>query len=270
MPTPSRNYVLAAFSGFATAVVALLCASQSSVTPTFPSSRFTFGPHPRDFVTLREGQAFTVPPGSALVVTAIGSNALFGQNPAHSVNLLVDGQTRLASTQDFSVLQIPQHTPRTNMLGVPEGCVALEGAVVTLSGGTPSAVDGRAWGYLAPLSAPVTNRIQPMLEYAPRAQDVVRITTAPYVVPPGRLFVPTALGLSNLGTSSPSTELLVWLVVDGNDELGAAVRTGDATHNQVSLQRIEGTAAFPAGTVLRIASVSGSFEPCAWGYLADA
>ncbi|MBI5364825.1 MAG: hypothetical protein HZA53_16735 [Planctomycetes bacterium] len=251
------------------ACAAFLFLSAQGLAPSFPSSRFSFGPHPRDFVTLREGQPYIVPMGFAFVPTAIGSSAIFGQNPAHGVTLLVDGQARLASTNDFSVLQIPQRTPRTSMLGVPTGYAALEGAVVTVTGGAPSVSDGRVWGYLSPVSAPVTNRLSPMLTYAPRAQDFLRVAGSAFVVPQGKLFVPLALGLSSLGSSSTSAEYLIWLTVNGQNEIGASVRTGDATHDEVSVQTLLGTAAFAEGSVLQVVTSGGPFEPCAWGYLAD-
>lgn len=266
---PAALHTPSLLVGSFASVTLLLLTSQSATQP-FPSGRFSFGPHPRDFVTLREGQPFTVPSGSMFVPTAIGSTELFGQVTLNGVNLLADGHALLASTNDFRVLTIPQHTPRTNMLAVPTGSSAVAGTVLTVTGGTQSAVDGRVWGYLSAVSTPVTNRINPMLEYAPRPQDLLRISGTAFVVPPDKLFVPTALGTSNLGTSLNSTEHLVWLTVDGQNALGATVRTGDATHNEVSTQPLHGTVAMPPGSVLHVAGGASQFQACVFGYLADA
>lgn len=87
----------------------------------------------------------------------------------------------------------------------------------------------------------------------PRGALVIREGTD-YIVPPGKLFVLTAMGLSQFSGGSPS------FIVDGNDEL-----------------RVDGSAgivSIPTGVTVASGSTisvnNGVGRGRAWGYLVDA
>ena len=100
-----------------------------------------YGPDPRDMVQIKGGQAFTVPPGKLLVLTALGSASA----PPYSPIIKVNGEMELWA--DGS----PSCSVPISMASLPIGFTVPAGSSVELGDqqGGPSQ-QYRAWGYLAP------------------------------------------------------------------------------------------------------------------------
>jgi hypothetical protein len=106
-------------------------------------------------------------------------------------------------------------------------------------------------------SAPVG---PPRIEYGPNPRDMVQIREGmPYVVPAGKLFVLTGLGMAgNLGFTS--------LTVNGQTE--AASYTGCSNGGPATVAPMSPGFSVTAGSTIDI-SGHGSGEARAWGYLSN-
>lgn len=248
-----RLHLGSVLAGVGASAVLVALMSQSSVTPTFPSARFSFGPHPRDFITVREGTTFTVPTGQVFVVSALGSASV----QAPLTRFLVDG--------------VLQYTAQPAGDGVRWACTSfpVPGPMVFHSGQTVSVEDNdgatlraRLWGYVATESMnPAANPIKLRVEYAPRPTDVVSIRQGmPFTVPAGKLFVPTALGHRSWGIGGD-----LQLRVNGVGEIGAEFSGGAASS---TVGPVPQGLTVPSGATIDVAATSGT-DAVAWGYLVD-
>jgi hypothetical protein len=107
------------------------------------------------------------------------------------------------------------------------------------------------------------------IEYLPHPRDMVQIREGtPFTVPPGRLFVLTALGTAD---ASAGAGVSTWLKMNGQNEAQAVsdfMNTGQANNPSCS-QITPMPAGFTAGpgSILEVVSNSGSMGRV-WGYLA--
>jgi hypothetical protein len=103
------------------------------------------------------------------------------------------------------------------------------------------------------------------LTYGPHPRDYVRIVEGtPLVVPPGRYFVPTALG-SNTSPLSSTYELFA----DGNRIVHVTIPASPLPFDDTSVRPLPDAVALPAGSVVTVAGGSGTLNDArAWGYLA--
>lgn len=251
MLNPSRLHFASALCGLLLGLLVLLCASQAAVTPTFPSGRFTFGPHPRDFVTIREGQPFVIPAGKVFVPTAVGRTL-----PGAAVQLVVD------NTVEFYAAPIADGVMWTcSFFPVPGPMAFNAGQVVSIEDSDTSTTRARAWGYLgSESSSPSANPIYPRIEYSPRASDVVELRQGTsFTVPQGKVLVVTSIGRTTFGGG------VIGVTVDGVLEISADLSFGGYS---ASVGPVPQGFAVPAGSVVLVTNTQG-INGVAWGYLAD-
>lgn len=245
---PIQIHPVSVLVGVVACLGAVLLTSQIATRPTFPSARFTFGPHPRDFVTIREGLPYTVPSGMVFIPTAIGNTGYHGR----PIRLLVNGaMIESATTDDLPV----------SMATLPRAIPIAAGSLVEVQDATFPADPCRAWGYLAAISPQVpTNDIHPRIAFAPSPADMLVISEGSiFTVPAGKVFVPTALGPST-GDAGGS-----WLLINGHYELFAASPSAVSTFHR----EIPDGLAIPSGSTIAVSGVNPGYGVSAWGYLAD-
>lgn len=107
-----------------------------------------YGPDPRDYVQIREGTPFTVPPGKLFVLTGLGSaDALPPGTP--QFRLRVNGQVEVTTSTSNNESGVSSAVgDARSVVPVAPGFTAPEGSVIDVQDG--SLGHGRAWGYLAP------------------------------------------------------------------------------------------------------------------------
>jgi hypothetical protein len=251
-----------ALAGAGLAFLAFLTMGQAAVTSVKPPV-VQFGPHPRDYVQIKEGAPYVVPAGKLLTVTALGGRDFFTQYPPWwgPWELWIDGALALRSH--------PGRTRHTSSVHpVPTGLVAAGGSTVEVRGETGSSGIGRAWGHLSEELPPSSAGSDVRVPYQPHPSDVVRFGSgAFYIVPPDKRFVLTGLG----GSAGQ-----VYLRVNAQQELSAYTHL-TLPHNNPSTSftdATDGTSirpvpigfAVPAGSILEVVPSGAQ----AWGYLAGA
>lgn len=244
--------VLIGVAAFATMLV---LSSQSSIQPTFPSARFQYGPHPRDFVRLVEGTPYTVPAGKLMVITALGGSQQAGSVP---VTLQVNGVDVQGVFADCYYI-----TP-ASMRTLPRFVTATAGDVVTLVGAA-AGPDARAWGYLLDRTTGTLGTLRPVLEYQPNPQDVFTITQGtPFIVPTGMVCVVTALGTNSAPgfTVDPRTRLYV----NGAAEVEMSSELSDFALSSTS--ELPPGFVYPPGSIIEVDTISPNFQGRALCYLA--
>lgn len=127
-----------ALFGLAIGVLALVCMSQI-MAPTIPTHRVECGPHPRDFVQIKEGAPFTVPTGRIFVLTALG-----GVGGA-IVNLNVNGNQEVRAAAWPAGLAYAG----ANISEIPRGFSVPGPATVEAITQLYPGSGAQAWGYLA-------------------------------------------------------------------------------------------------------------------------
>lgn len=241
--------------GICASAAVVVLTSQATIS-TFPSGRFTFGPHPRDFITIREGTPFIVPLGSVFIPTAIG-NTEGGVSP---VEMRVNG-----AVVESAAVHTDYYNNKTSMVPVPSAMGVAAGSVIEVQSNDPSTwVLGRLWGYLAPSGAAVpSNDLRPRMEYGPRAADLVVVRDgSPLTVPPGKLFVLTALGTNtNVGAGG-------WLTVDGANEVFFNPYPNGSFSASSHAAVPQGFVVHPGSTIDLVGNTPG-YGYSAWGYFAS-
>jgi hypothetical protein len=104
-----------------------------------------------------------------------------------------------------------------------------------------------------------------IVSYGPSPRDMVQFAGTGYVVPPGKLFVLTGLGMQYSGSVGSLT-----LRINGQQAVSFSLDTTDG--NGTSVKTVPPGLAAPAGSSLDITDVTGSTVYAtarAWGYLAD-
>ncbi|MCC7013943.1 MAG: hypothetical protein IT454_15410 [Planctomycetes bacterium] len=113
------------------------------------------------------------------------------------------------------------------------------------------------------------------LEFFARPRDFVQVDEgSTFVVPSGKLFVPTAIGARPPMMNSQTYEL-VSLVVDGEVQLSSwkAILSPDnaAAGNGTSMRGIPGGYAVPGDAAVEVRDLTPSVQDARlWGYLVDA
>jgi hypothetical protein len=232
---------------------ALLCAAAPAILDTtsaaFPTVRLTYGPHPRDYVRIVEGTPFVVPPGKHFVPTALGSN---NSTLYPTYELRADG----ISVVHVTIPASPTPFDDTSVRPLPDAVALPAGSVLTVVGGNGSANDARAWGYLSAPSLVKDSSITFRLDYQPAIEDMVSIPSGPpWVVPPGRILVVTAIGFADPYPGSGQTTLSA----NGQIELASS------GPRIASMVRVPRGCTFAAGTAVQVSSAAGSGR--LWGYL---
>lgn len=247
-----------AFASVGAAALAFLAFGQGSYSAGQPN-KFEIAPHPRDFVQIREGTTYTVPVGKIFVLTALGGVDYAGSDYYW---FDVDGQNKLYAHSNFSF-----HTP--SLRPVPPGCTVAAGSNIVVRGGASASNDVRAWGYLAePLPAGFEGKVV-RVPYAPHPTDMVQFGQGSfYIVPPGKIFVLTAMGADG-NTSNVHLRVNAQLEVTSLTQTNAP--TGNPSHSLdvPSFRPIPLGFAIPAGSIAELTSDMGNGGE-AWGYLADA
>lgn len=239
--------------GALAAALVFVCMSQITTPVSFPSGRFQFGPHPRDFVRIQEGTPYTVPAGKVLVLTAVGRTAIqSNQTATVSVNgQVVDGAAPVISA-----------AAPCSMKAVPPYSIARAGDVVAAFGNLPQPT-ARATGFLvddAPTLSPGT--IRPALELRPHPRDAFAVVEGtPFIVPQGMLCVVTGLGVGAPGLFQPT---YTRLMANGQDEVQGL--SGDDAG--LGLVSIPAGFVYGPGTVLQVDANDPNFTGRALCYLA--
>lgn len=240
------------------AVIGLGFMLASPAATSFPAGRFVFGPHPRDLITIREGTPFVVPPGKVFVALSMGANDnVAGALPV--VRLRVNGIVRCSGNPISGVV-----LRSLSVCRVPSGFVVLSGSTVDVIDGASAPDDGRAWGYLSAESSGYSpDAVSPRLDYTVRPSAIVTVDPlTPLVVPSGKVFVLTALGVtSELGSGFEVARLYV----NGVKEVTASPDL-QSSKDGCSVMPVPDGVSAPAGSVV---SVTGNPTPVAWGYFAD-
>ena len=141
-----KLYPFSLVVGAAVALLAFVTMGQQSVPPgsihamPYPQCQeflVEYGPHPRDYVQVKEGEPYTVPAGRLFVLSGLGSTGTQGGG-----NLVVDGQTEVHATgSTWSSGGGYGNSASVKLL--PRGFTAAGGSVVEVTG-----TNSRAWGYL--------------------------------------------------------------------------------------------------------------------------
>lgn len=82
----NTSHPLSAMFGFVVAGVIAFTTSQAApphMLPVPTTIRIEYAPHPRDMVRIKEGTPYVVPAGRIFVLTALGSNNVFGEPRCH-------------------------------------------------------------------------------------------------------------------------------------------------------------------------------------------
>jgi hypothetical protein len=135
----ARTIILAAFVGSALTFGVVGLMSMTQVLPAGQHVIVSYGPHPSDMITVREGTPLVVPPGKLFVLTGLGSSAA----NAPEVTLVINGQP------EAQVLPGTTTYDTSSIKSVPIGFTAPAGSTIELVGGLGGQNDARAWGYLA-------------------------------------------------------------------------------------------------------------------------
>jgi hypothetical protein len=241
--------------GAVLAFAAFVCMSQVAIQP-FPSARFQYGPHPRDFVRIQEGAPFTVPAGRILVITAVGGPL----TPSIAATVQVNG---VGVTNAFA--DIYYNSPLT-VRPISRFVTARAGDVVGVVGLGAAGTDARCWGYLSELTPGLAaGTLRPILEYQPHPQDSFAVVEGtPYVVPPGMLCVVTAVGTripAGLGQGIHST-----LRVNGNVEVQVGVQLTEFA--ECSTPQLPPGFVYGPGSTVDVQAQFPGFEGRALCYLA--
>jgi hypothetical protein len=176
-------------------VLGIACLLAMGQSPPSPAFRIEYGPAPRDMVQIAPGTTYAVPAGKVFVPTALGSSA-FGVPVAR---LIVNDQPVLGVADYTNSLYLTSMYPVCEAMAIPDGSVI---SIRTPPGGNL----GQAWGYLANKltespGSPPTYRVA----YSPHPSDLVQVTLGtPYVVPPGKVFTLTGLGVASGINAPPS------------------------------------------------------------------
>jgi hypothetical protein len=103
--------------------------------------------------------------------------------------------------------------------------------------------------------------------YGPDPWNMVQIREGtPYVVPAGKLFVPTALGIGS--TFNGAQPIFARLLADGQEVAGAYPSPGGA---ELPMKRVPIGLALAGGTTLTVeGGVTGALDARAWGYVQPA
>jgi hypothetical protein len=248
-------------AGFLIGLTCLISMSQVAIPRGTRTEVFA---HPRDFVQIRQGSPYVVPAGKILVITALGTQLAYPS--ARLVTLLIDGQ-QICQTGSSSVgIDAP-----LSLAELASGRTVQAGSTVSVVADMDNPNDtifGRAWGYLSPSGAQTAVGDElARVPYLPRPQDSLEIQQGiPFIVPPGQLFVLTALGGSNDGFLDSQTWVHA-LKIDGQVEVSAAA----ACDNVVlpPLAHVPIGFAVGAGSTVEPVQIVGAASPSrAWGYLA--
>jgi hypothetical protein len=132
-----------------------------------------------------------------------------------------------------------------------------------------------ALAFLAMSQAPVTPVAVRGVQYAAHPRDYVQIEEGtPFVVPAGKLFVPTAIGTQPPMLVSATWELLSF-TVDGVVQFSswkALVGNGqEVVGNGSSMRGLPTGLAVPSGALVEVRDSNSSvLDSRVWGFLADA
>lgn len=124
------------------AIAAILALGAAPVPPG-QGFRIEYGPLPKDMMSVREGQPFTVPPGKVYVCAGLGTN---GFGTSTTVTLTIDGVSLLQAIPTIGAAGGPDGGGGPSIASVPPGLTASAGSVVEV---VSSVGEGLALGYLA-------------------------------------------------------------------------------------------------------------------------
>lgn len=239
--------------GAVVAAAVFVCMSQIVAPAAFPSGRFQFGPHPRDFVRIDEGAPYTVPPGKVLILTAVGRPRLQGNQPAI---VSVNGQVIAGAAPTLNT------SAPCSMKSIPRFAVAHASDVVASFGNQPQP-SARVLGFLVGEASSVAlGTLRPGLELQPHPQYAFAILEgSPFVVPPGMCCVVTGLGVPN---PQLGQQISTRLIANGQDEVQAL--SGD--DSGVGLVSLPEGFVYPPGSVLEVDANDPTFTGRALCYLA--
>lgn len=235
--------------GLVLGCITLLSMSQAS---SHTSTRIEIGPLPRDMVQVQEGVPFTVPPGRIFVLTALGTNA--EGNSSELVSLLANAVVVARSSTWLNGSAAP-----LSVASVPRGQAIGAGSVISVVTSSPAPFRGQAWGFLDSAQPSKLSRVP----HTPRAADLVQIHQGtPYIVPPGKLFVLTALGSTSGGSAWDEHALRV-----NGQQMLVGVDPGLYAHGPIA-EAPEGFTV-PTGVTIEVVPAGGApTDGVAWGYLA--
>jgi hypothetical protein len=131
---------LSVLVGLGIALLGLVAMGQMAVpsrTALAHSSMFRQVAHPRDWVVIKEGVPFLVPPGRILVLTGVGATKF--SSCAFGGTIRIDGSDAAEGSQYDNNGDASVH-------GLPVGLSARAGSTVEIDACAAGA--GRAWGYL--------------------------------------------------------------------------------------------------------------------------
>ena len=220
------------------AAVILFSMSQST-TPM--SQRIEYGPQPKDFVRVQEGQPWTVPAGKVFVPTALGTADQWSAGV--STTMSVNGAATCYYTNGGIGTQ--------SVIALAGGIVIPAGSTIQVANTWNPALMGEVWGYTAPaLGGPGTGITAIRVHFDVPARDIVSIlSAAPFTVPLGKMLVLTASTDSGAITIN-----------------GALVFTAGVS--PVGPTTASGLTSIPEGLVAPAASLVACTNGCsAWGYL---
>jgi hypothetical protein len=240
--------------GLAFVMTCLLSATQN---PRAGDPRIEVLGHPRNYVQIKQGTAFVVPAGQVFVLTGLGTD--LGQYYGGTVSLFVDGHRECRSAAFANEVVAP-----LSVSAVPPGLTAYAGSTITVMTDSPS-LSGRAWGYVMKASPSSTGGTEVVsVQFSPRPEDMMRIVEgSSFVVPPGKLFVLTALGGTNAGGLG---NVVHALRVNGTTEV---VALEPYSYELPPLAQAPPGFAVPGGSTIEAVQLAGAPSSSrAWGYLA--
>lgn len=263
MDTRAQTTLRFGFVAFCAAALALLAFGQGSYS-TSPTSKMEIGPHPRDFVLVKEGTTYIVPTGKIFVLTALGGR----DTPADCCptsqdwRVVVDGITACRASRYRSL-------SGTSMTPAPPGLSLDAGKKLDVTGGDDGENDGRAWGYLADPLPPGVGWNVVRVPYAPHPSDMVNFGTGSFfIVPPGKIFVLTGLGGQVNSYALESFRVNAQTEVTSSSRTSAPSGTEEFGRDVPSVRPVPLGFSAGAGSILEVISESGA-SGTAWGYLAD-
>lgn len=121
--------------GLAACGVVFVTMSQGA--PQISPPRVSYGPHPRDYVQIKEGTPFVVPTGTVFALTALGT---------------ADASTGRISLRVNGSVEVERMLSADTSLGMnsePTGFAVLAGNTITVDDTDVSDQNARAWGYLS-------------------------------------------------------------------------------------------------------------------------